>query len=125
MKDIAMYGVIAFVFSDWLDGYLAKRLNQQTTIGAFLDPLADKVMIGSLAVGLMYQGLLPNELVYLIVSRDLFLLACSVGLRLLSKPKDSDFWDVTSATFKVKPNILSKVSKQSIKFLYRTNHIFI
>jgi len=40
----------AFVFwlagvTDWLDGYLARRLNQQTPFGAFLDPVADKIMV--------------------------------------------------------------------------------
>lgn len=40
----------AFVFwlagvTDWLDGYLARRLNQQTAFGAFLDPVADKIMV--------------------------------------------------------------------------------
>jgi len=40
----------AFIFmlagaTDWLDGYLARRLNQQTPFGAFLDPVADKIMV--------------------------------------------------------------------------------
>ena len=42
--------VAAFIFwlagvTDWLDGYLARRLNQQTAFGAFLDPVADKIMV--------------------------------------------------------------------------------
>jgi phosphatidylglycerophosphate synthase len=37
--------------TDWLDGYLAKKLNQKTVLGAFLDPMADKVLIGALTLG--------------------------------------------------------------------------
>ncbi len=33
--------------TDWLDGYLARRLNQTSAFGAFLDPVADKLMVGS------------------------------------------------------------------------------
>jgi cardiolipin synthase len=109
MKSTALYGVIAFGFSDWLDGYLAKKLNQQTTIGAFLDPLADKVMIGSLSLGLMWKGLLPMELGLLIVGRDLFLSCFAIGLRFIDKPADAGFWDVRTTSFKVIPHLLSKV----------------
>ena len=44
------YGAAAFVFAfaastDWLDGYLARRMNQTSAFGAFLDPVADKLMV--------------------------------------------------------------------------------
>ena len=45
MKFIAFSGCIIFAFTDWLDGYLATKLNQKTVLGAFLDPVADKVFI--------------------------------------------------------------------------------
>ncbi len=42
----AASGVFAFAgFTDWLDGYLARRLHQSTAFGAFLDPVADKLMV--------------------------------------------------------------------------------
>lgn len=42
----AASGVFAFAaFTDWLDGYLARRLEQSTAFGAFLDPVADKLMV--------------------------------------------------------------------------------
>ncbi|MBF7731450.1 CDP-diacylglycerol--glycerol-3-phosphate 3-phosphatidyltransferase [Pseudomonas sp. N040] len=42
----AASGVFAFAgFTDWLDGYLARRLKQSTAFGAFLDPVADKLMV--------------------------------------------------------------------------------
>jgi phosphatidylglycerophosphate synthase len=51
LKMVALGGCVLFGFSDWLDGYLAQRLNQRTVLGAFLDPMADKFMIGAIATG--------------------------------------------------------------------------
>ena len=51
MKYAALGGCVVFGLTDWLDGYLAKRLNQRTVLGAFLDPMADKVLIGALTLG--------------------------------------------------------------------------
>ncbi len=42
------FGLAAF--TDWLDGYLARRLNQTTPFGAFLDPVADKLIVVSALV---------------------------------------------------------------------------
>jgi cardiolipin synthase len=51
MKVVALGGCVVFGLTDWLDGYLAKKLNQRTVLGAFLDPMADKVLIGALTLG--------------------------------------------------------------------------
>jgi len=110
-KELAFGGCIIFGFSDWLDGYLAKKLNQRTVLGAFLDPFADKCMIGSLAVGLMYKGLLPVELVGLMIGRDACLIISSFAYRTLYKPPDVEFFDTSNTTnFVVEPSVLSKVS---------------
>ena len=77
MKLVALSGCILFSFSDWLDGYLAKKLNQETVLGAFLDPVADKFMIGSLSLGLLYQELIPAPLVAVFIGRDVTLLVLS------------------------------------------------
>lgn len=111
MKFWALGGCVVFGFSDWLDGYIAKNYNQMSRLGAFLDPLADKVMIGSLSIGLMYRDLLPGELVALILGRDLFLLSMAFIIRALEKPEGAAYFDTTSsATFEIIPSEISKVS---------------
>lgn len=47
---LSMWLFIAAALTDWLDGYLARRLNQSSPFGAFLDPVADKLMVASALV---------------------------------------------------------------------------
>ncbi len=49
----ALFGLAAF--TDWLDGYLARRLNQTTRFGAFLDPVADKIIVATALVLIVGQ----------------------------------------------------------------------
>lgn len=110
MKATALVTCVVFGFSDWLDGYLAKKLNQKTIFGAFLDPMADKIMIASICSGLAYNGLIPLPLAALIVGRDAVLLGLSFLIRARERPKGSPFFDTTySATFQIIPSDLSKV----------------
>lgn len=53
LASAALFGLAAF--TDWLDGYLARRLNQTTPFGAFLDPVADKLIVVSALVVLIAQ----------------------------------------------------------------------
>ena len=41
--------------SDWLDGYVARRFNQQSKLGSYLDPIADKVLLGCVVGALGFQ----------------------------------------------------------------------
>lgn len=128
MKAAALGGCILFGFTDWLDGYLAKKLNQQTVLGAFLDPMADKVMIGALTIGLVAKGLIPIELAWVILGRDLTLIAASFALRAMERPAGSHFFDTTdSATFNIVPSDLSKVRMlgqclHNVDYLYTHHH---
>ena len=54
-----------------VDGFLAKRFGMTTELGAYLDPLADKVLIVSIYVTLGITGVIPRWLVILVVSRDI------------------------------------------------------
>ncbi len=59
--------------SDGVDGFLAKRFGWVTELGAYLDPLADKLLIVSIFVALGVRGDLPSWLVIAVVSRDLLI----------------------------------------------------
>jgi cardiolipin synthase len=84
--------------SDGVDGFLAKRFNMQTELGAYLDPLADKVMIVSIYVTLASTGVIPLWIVILVVSRDILI----VGGILLS-------WLVGNP-IAIKPHMVSKAN---------------
>ena len=65
--------------SDALDGYLARAFNWKTTLGSYLDPAADKVMLISAYVTLGALNLLPHWLVLIVIIRDVALLAGAVS----------------------------------------------
>lgn len=75
--------VIAGV-SDALDGFIAKRFNVQSKLGAFLDPLADKCLLVGLYVTLGYIGVLPVWLVIMVVFRDLVIVGGVILIHLVS-----------------------------------------
>jgi cardiolipin synthase len=75
----ARYGVAFWVFvgagiSDALDGYIAKRFDRRTRLGALLDPIADKALLVGVYVTLGIAGQLPHWLVILVVLRDVLIL---------------------------------------------------
>ena len=84
--------------SDAVDGYLAKRFNMTSELGAYLDPLADKALIVSIYITLGIAGTIPRWLVILVVSRDIMI----VGAVMLS-------WLIGSP-LKVKPLLVSKLN---------------
>lgn len=57
--------------TDWLDGYLARRLNQITDLGKFLDPLVDKLLVMAPLLALVERGMVPAWGVFLILAREL------------------------------------------------------
>ena len=65
--------------TDYLDGFLARKLNQYSRIGELLDPLADRLYIAATLIGLTYREITPIWLILTLVARDL-VLAGSVAL---------------------------------------------
>jgi len=62
-------------FSDAFDGFIARRFNWQTRLGAYLDPVADKLLLAAIYLSLTFAGMAPGWLVGLIVARDVIILA--------------------------------------------------
>jgi cardiolipin synthase len=60
--------------SDALDGLIARWLSQKTTLGQYLDPIADKLLLSTLFVVLTHVGLMPRYVTVLVFSRDLGIL---------------------------------------------------
>ena len=89
---------LAAAISDGVDGFLAKRFGMKTELGAYLDPLADKVLIVSIYVTLGITGVIPLWIVILVVSRDFMI----VGAIVLS-------W-VVDRPVQIRPHIISKVN---------------
>lgn len=80
MRYLAVLIFLVMAVSDGIDGYLARRKNQTTRLGAFLDPIADKLLITCACLLLASRSghvpgfLLPPTVVVLIIGKDLFLL---------------------------------------------------
>ena len=77
--------VIAGV-SDAVDGFLAKRFNMASELGALLDPLADKALLVSIYVALGIGGAVPRWIVILVVSRDIMIVGAVIVSWLFDKP---------------------------------------
>lgn len=67
--------------TDWLDGYLARRLNQVSEFGKLLDPVADRLMIASALVGGMIAGVIPAVIGSLLIAREV---TVTVGMAFLA-----------------------------------------
>jgi CDP-diacylglycerol--glycerol-3-phosphate 3-phosphatidyltransferase len=68
---ISMWIFIAAAVTDWLDGWLARRWNQTTSFGAFLDPVADKLMVTAALIVLTEKGLVHPFASLIIIGREI------------------------------------------------------
>ncbi|XP_019318113.1 cardiolipin synthase (CMP-forming) isoform X1 [Panthera pardus] len=108
-------GVFALAgLTDLLDGFIARNwANQKSALGSALDPLADKILISILYVSLTYADLIPVPLTYMIISRDVMLIAAVfyVRYRTLPTPRTlSKYFNPCYATARLKPTFISKVN---------------
>ena len=68
--------------SDALDGALARRFSWSTSFGAYADPLADKLLVGTMFLILLWQGHVPLWLAVVVISRDVIILLGALAYRL-------------------------------------------
>ena len=87
---------ICAAITDGLDGFIARRFKQKTMVGAYLDPIADKLLLTSSFIAFALLGLIPKWLTILVVSRDVIISTGIVILQLVSIRVD------------IRPSVLSK-----------------
>ena len=97
----SMWIFIAAGVTDWLDGYLARRWNQTTSFGAFLDPVADKLMVTAALIVLTEKGLVNPFASLIIIGREITISALREWMAQIGQSKS------------VAVNILGKVKTVS------------
>ncbi|XP_055611041.1 probable cardiolipin synthase (CMP-forming) [Uranotaenia lowii] len=111
---LAMGMLVVAGLTDLADGFIARHWpSQASRLGSFLDPLADKILLGTLVVSMSYVDLLPLWLSGMIIFRDVFLIAAGFVIRYISLPQPrtlSRYFDVTHATAQLEPTFVSKVN---------------
>ena len=98
---ISMWIFIAAAVTDWLDGYLARRWNQTTSFGAFLDPVADKLMVAAALIVLTEFGRIYAIVALIIIGREITISALREWMAQVGRSKS------------VAVNILGKVKTVS------------
>lgn len=72
VENVALSGLLIFVvgWTDWIDGYLARRLNQVSKLGTMLDPVADRLMIASALIGGLIAEVVPALIGWPLIIRE-------------------------------------------------------
>ncbi len=84
-------GFILFVvagLTDAFDGFLARALKQRTVLGEYLDPIADKLLLSTLFLVLLHEGLMPVRVTVLVFGRDVGILLVSAVLYAVAGRRD-------------------------------------
>ncbi|MDQ6784860.1 MAG: CDP-alcohol phosphatidyltransferase family protein [Actinomycetota bacterium] len=68
--------------TDWVDGQLARRLDQVTTLGKVLDPTADRVLLATAAIGILAVGAVPVPVAVIVLVREGMVAVAAIGLAL-------------------------------------------
>lgn len=113
------YGAAFWVFigagvSDALDGYIAKRFDRRTRLGALLDPTADKALLAGVYVSLWLVGQLPGWLVGLVVLRDCLIVLGFVLIQTTAAPKRFDPLSISKLNTLVQLSLIGFVLAQGL-----------
>ncbi|MEO8384374.1 MAG: CDP-diacylglycerol--glycerol-3-phosphate 3-phosphatidyltransferase [Betaproteobacteria bacterium] len=79
---------VAAAITDWFDGYLARRLNQMSAFGAFLDPVADKLMVAAALIVLVELGRADAIVALIIIGREITISALREWMAQLGQSKN-------------------------------------
>ena len=84
--------------TDALDGFFSRVLKQQTVLGAYLDPIADKALLASCFLTLSILGIIPGWVTVIVISRDFIIL---LGISIMF---------MMSVSFEIRPAFISKIT---------------
>lgn len=98
-----LYPLALFVFAiagltDGLDGFIARYFNQRTALGAYLDPMADKLLIVSAYIVLVVLDVIPDWVAVVVIARDVII---ALGIAILT---------MTEKKYEVRPSFISKIT---------------
>jgi len=79
-RTAAAWLLAALGCTDWVDGYLARRLHQVSELGKVLDPTADRILLGTVVVSLLIDGSVPPVLGIALLAREVLVSAAVVAL---------------------------------------------
>jgi cardiolipin synthase len=99
LKDLFHFALLVFTIAaitDGLDGLLARYFNQYTVLGAYLDPIADKLLLASAFVSLAVLKIIPPWLAVIVLSRDILIVT---GIALFS---------LSDIPIEINPSLVSK-----------------
>lgn len=85
---VSMWIFIAAAVTDWLDGYLARKWNQTSAFGAFLDPVADKLMVAAALIVLVELGRIDAIVALIIIGREITISALREWMAQLGQSKN-------------------------------------
>ncbi|CAG9535805.1 unnamed protein product [Cercopithifilaria johnstoni] len=112
MIALALFAVSAI--TDWLDGYIARRIrNQRSLIGSIIDPVADKLLLTTVFITLTYVKLIPLELTVLVILRDVGLIIGGAVTRYKTMEKPITlvrYFSPSISPLQVTPTFVSKVN---------------
>jgi len=95
---LALFLLFIAGISDMLDGVIARFFNQRTIVGAYLDPLADKLMLLTIMVTLFHLGVVPSFLFLAVVFRDILIVLGAIS------------YEMVTHNLKMEPTMASKAT---------------
>ncbi|GAC1661455.1 MAG: CDP-alcohol phosphatidyltransferase family protein [Candidatus Acidiferrum sp.] len=133
----ALLVLVVAGLSDGVDGLLARRLNQRSSVGAYLDPIADKLLLSSSFVVLAFKNKVAWWLTIMVLSRDILILVVAVVILLISgyRPFPPSFYGKLTTTFQIVfvfvvicgaayPNVSWKLLQRALVYCVTASTVF-
>ncbi|AKJ68927.1 CDP-diacylglycerol--glycerol-3-phosphate 3-phosphatidyltransferase [Pandoraea thiooxydans] len=134
MNWVACFIFVLAALTDWFDGFLARRLNQTSAFGAFLDPVADKLMVAAALLMLLELGRVSAPVALIIIGREITISAlrewmahigASRNVAVNSLGKIKTFAQMTAIPFLLFNGVLSHGALHIDTFLWGTWLIYL